>query len=200
MEDRTNGISMEVLKEAVLRAGRMPQNAEEDCVRLALIDTPLGSLVAGAVREGLCLLEYADPRALESRLQALGKRFGLPLFVAESPVFSRLRKELTEYFSGSRTAFDVPLVLKGSEFQERTWRELWEIPCGATISYADLARRIGSPKACRAVGRANGLNPIAILVPCHRVVNADGRMGGYSGGLWRKQALLEREQAVRAST
>jgi AraC family transcriptional regulator of adaptative response/methylated-DNA-[protein]-cysteine methyltransferase len=121
----------------------------------------------------------------------------MPLAPAESPYFELLKKELTEYFAGERKAFTVPLVMKGSEFQERTWRGLLALPYGQTKSYAELARDIGAVNASRAVGHANGLNRIAILVPCHRVINADGELGGYGGGLWRKRALLELERGER---
>ncbi|MBI3394766.1 MAG: methylated-DNA--[protein]-cysteine S-methyltransferase [Spirochaetia bacterium] len=103
------------------------------------------------------------------------------------------RTQLQEYFSGKRTQFNVPMAFQGTVFQERVWEELSKIPFGITISYGELARRIGRPKASRAVGLANGQNPIAIIVPCHRVIGADGSLTGYGGGLARKQQLLEWE-------
>ncbi len=103
------------------------------------------------------------------------------------------RRQLEEYFAGTRRAFDLPLRLQGTDFQRRVWRELDEIPYGVTWSYGQLARRIGNPSASRAVGLANGRNPISILVPCHRVIGADGSLTGYGGGLERKQWLLAHE-------
>lgn len=168
-----------------------------DFVRLGWIETPLGPMVAGAVDEGLCLLEFSDRRMLETQLDTLRSRFRLTLSPSESPHFELLRRELSAYFAGSLREFTVPAVLRGTPFQERVWRGLLEVPHGSTVSYAALAERIGVPGASRAVGHANGLNRIALVVPCHRVVNADGRVGGYGGGLWRKQALLDLERGAR---
>jgi methylated-DNA-[protein]-cysteine S-methyltransferase len=103
--------------------------------------------------------------------------------------------QLTAYFAGELTEFDLPLQMSGTDFQQRVWAGLREIPYGETISYADLAREVGSPNAFRAVGSANGRNPLGIIVPCHRVIAADGSLGGYGGGLQRKVWLLEHEAA-----
>lgn len=108
--------------------------------------------------------------------------------------------QLTEYFAGSRVAFDLPLAPRGTEFQRRVWDALREIPYGETISYAELARRIGQPSAMRAVGLANGRNPISIVVPCHRVIGADGSLTGYGGGIDRKRVLLDLEARVSSGT
>ena len=111
---------------------------------------------------------------------------------AAVPLAATLR-QLSEYFAGTRRSFDLPLRLEGTAFQQRVWRELTEIPYGETWSYGQLAGRIGNPNASRAVGLANGRNPISILVPCHRVIGADGSLTGYGGGLERKQWLLAHE-------
>ena len=108
------------------------------------------------------------------------------------------RTQLAEYFAGERTAFDLALVLDGTPFERRVWRALQEIPYGQTATYGEIARRLGRPSACRAVGRANGRNPITIVVPCHRVIGADGTLTGYGGGMQRKRRLLELEAARRA--
>jgi methylated-DNA-[protein]-cysteine S-methyltransferase len=105
--------------------------------------------------------------------------------------------ELNEYFSGKRTVFTLPVRQNGTAFQQRVWMELQKIPCGQTISYAELARRVGSPKACSAVGSANGRNSVFIIIPCHRVINADGKLGGYALGLEIKQKLLEWEKRIQ---
>jgi methylated-DNA-[protein]-cysteine S-methyltransferase len=110
-----------------------------------------------------------------------------------SEPFAAVRDQLDEYFGGRRTAFDVPLTMTGSAFQRRVWSALQEIPYGESISYGELARRIGIPSAARAVGTANRLNPIAVIVPCHRVIGADGSLTGYGGGLDRKRLLLDLE-------
>jgi methylated-DNA-[protein]-cysteine S-methyltransferase len=112
--------------------------------------------------------------------------------------FGELRTQLSDYWAGRRTSFDLPLEMTGSPFQQRVWRALQEIPYGDTISYGELARRIGVPSAARAVGVANGHNPICVIVPCHRVIGADGSLTGFGGGLERKRLLLELEAGVLA--
>lgn len=109
--------------------------------------------------------------------------------------FGEAKRQLAAYFAGSRTEFDLPLALQGTPFQQRVWEELTRIPYGDTISYGELARRIGNPNASRAVGLANGRNPISIIVPCHRVIGANGKLTGYGGGLSRKERLLALESA-----
>ncbi len=111
--------------------------------------------------------------------------------------FAVVREELAEYFAGERQTFDVPLKLAGAPFQQRVWRELVRIPFGTTITYGELARRLGRPTASRAVGHANSRNPISIIVPCHRVIGADGKLTGYAGGIDKKQWLLEWEREAR---
>jgi methylated-DNA-[protein]-cysteine S-methyltransferase len=118
----------------------------------------------------------------------------------DDAAFTEVRNQLDEYFAGSRTVFDVPVQLEGTEFQRAVWAQLCAIPYGSTISYGELARRVGNPKASRAVGLANGRNPIAVIVPCHRVIAGDGTLGGYGGGLERKAALLGLEAAHRAGS
>jgi methylated-DNA-[protein]-cysteine S-methyltransferase len=113
--------------------------------------------------------------------------------------FDEVKRQLSEYFSGRRTTFDLPLAPQGTQFQGRVWEELQKIPYGTTISYGELARRIGNANASRAVGLANGRNPISIIVPCHRVIGANGKLTGYGGGLPRKEALLAFEAAVMAN-
>jgi methylated-DNA-[protein]-cysteine S-methyltransferase len=112
------------------------------------------------------------------------------------PVLAAAVSQLRDYFAGTLTGFDLPLALEGTDFQRTVWAALQAIPYGARISYGELARRIGLPSASRAVGLANGRNPVSIVVPCHRVVGADGRLTGYGGGLDRKRFLLELEQRV----
>ena len=165
-----------------------------EAVRLEWIASPVGPLVAGATDEGVCLLEFSDRRMLEAQLATLRRRLDAPLVPGKHRWLDVLRTQLDEYFAGRRTRFDLPLAIRGTPFQEQVWRALLEIPYGETWSYRDLATRIGQPGATRAVGTANGMNRIAIVIPCHRVVNADGRLGGYGGGVWRKQFLLDLER------
>jgi methylated-DNA-[protein]-cysteine S-methyltransferase len=112
--------------------------------------------------------------------------------------FEEAKQQLAAYFDGRLRDFDLPLTMHGTEFQRRVWDELLQIPFGSTISYGELARRLGDPRASRAVGTANGRNPISIIVPCHRVIGANGKLTGYGGGLWRKDALLTFEAMVLA--
>jgi AraC family transcriptional regulator, regulatory protein of adaptative response / methylated-DNA-[protein]-cysteine methyltransferase len=167
-----------------------------DFIRLAWIDSPLGPLVAGAVDAGICLLEFTDRRMLETQALVLRSRLGLPAAPAPHPHLERLETELGEYFAGRRSEFDLPVHEPGTPFQERVWAALRAIPCGETRSYGELARALGDPAAVRAVAQANGRNRVAILVPCHRVIGADGGLGGYGGGVWRKRRLLEIEGAA----
>jgi len=182
-------------REAFTKAAAIPPGRARsgDFIRLAWIETPIGPMAAGATGEALCLLEFTDRRMLEHQLQTIKSRFRMPLLPGDSPVFDQLKKELAEYFDRKRKTFSVPLDYPGTEFQRRVWDALLRIPYGETRRYADIAEDLGVPGAARAVGNANGLNRIAILIPCHRVINADGSLGGYGGGLWRKLRLLEVE-------
>jgi AraC family transcriptional regulator of adaptative response/methylated-DNA-[protein]-cysteine methyltransferase len=162
--------------------------------------TPLGPMVAAATDAGLCLLEFVDRRGLERELGRLGRELGGAAVPGSSPVVEQATRELAEYFAGGRTRFDVPLLTVGSDFQRRVWRALTEIPYGETRSYAQMARTVGRGNAVRALGRANGQNRMAIVIPCHRVVGSDGALTGYGGGLWRKRWLLDHERRHLPST
>lgn len=161
---------------------------------LSWYESPLGPLILAANAKGLCLLEFSDRRMLETQFKVLRTRFQSPLVPGENAHLKRIKDELARYFDGGLREFTVPLFYPGTPFQENVWRNLLKIPYGQTRSYEDLARAIGSPKAVRAVGTANGCNRVAIVIPCRRVVNKGGKLGGYGGGLWRKQALLDLEQ------
>ena len=158
------------------------------------IESPLGPLVAGAAEQGICLLEFTDLTRLPRQLESVRERFDCDVVPGDSPYFDRLRDELRAYFSGKLREFSLPLAAPGTPFQERVWAELLRIPFGETRSYEALARAVGVRAGPRAVGRANGLNRIAILIPCHRVINKNGKLGGYGGALWRKAALLHLER------
>jgi len=152
------------------------------------LDSPLGTITLegdGTFLTGL----YMPQHKWWHGLDAARRRNDEP--------FAAAREQLTEYFAGRRREFDVPLKLLGTPFQQRVWQELVRIPFGTTISYAELARRVGQPTAFRAVGNANGRNPVSVLVPCHRVIGAGGKLTGYGGGLDNKERLLawERESA-----
>lgn len=183
-------------RDAFLRTfGNAPGSSRHrDCILLDWIESPLGPLVAGANGNGVCLLEFTERRMLDAQFAALRQRFGCAIVPGRNVHLRQLKKELTSYFAGTLQQFSVPLVYPGSPFQRRVWDELRKIPYGTTRSYEEMARRIGHPGAQRAVGHANGQNRIAILIPCHRVVNKGGKLGGYGGGLWRKQFLLDLER------
>jgi AraC family transcriptional regulator, regulatory protein of adaptative response / methylated-DNA-[protein]-cysteine methyltransferase len=186
-------------REAFARTFGTPpgRSAAASCVMTTTIDTPLGPMIAGAIDEGVSLLEFADRRMLENQIKRLERLLRQPLVPGDHPYLRELREELEGYFAGTRRSFTVPLVFRGTPFEERAWRELQRIPYGETCSYAELATRVGVPAAQRAVGRANGMNRLAIIIPCHRVVNSDGKLGGYGGGLWRKHWLLALEARGR---
>jgi AraC family transcriptional regulator of adaptative response/methylated-DNA-[protein]-cysteine methyltransferase len=188
-------------RDAFTRAFGTPpgKNVHATCVVTKGFDTPLGPMIAGATDEGLCLLEFADRRMLEAQVKRLQTLLKEPLVPGDHAHLDQAFDELKRYFAGTLRAFTVPLVFRGSPFEERVWRALVQIPYGETVSYAQLASRVGSPGAQRAVGRANGMNRIAIAIPCHRVVNSDGKLGGYGGGLWRKHWLLSLEGQTHTS-
>ncbi len=186
---------------ALLRQLRRPsrRRAQEGVVRLALVHTPLGPIVAGAAAASLALLEFADRPMLETQLKIVERRFRARLEPGRTGVHDRIQAELDAYFarSGSEPAgFTVPIAHPGTAFQERVWDALLTIPAGETASYTEVAARIGQPSAVRAVARANGMNRIALVVPCHRVIASDGSLAGYGGGVWRKAALLDHERAL----
>ena len=161
--------------------------------------TPVGEMIAGATDRGLCLLEFIHRKTFADQLARLERYVGTPA-EGSHPLLAELEGQLGEYFGGGRREFDLPLFLAGTDFQERVWRALLQIPYGATISYAELARRVGSRGGSRAVGSANGANRIAIVVPCHRVIQANGDLGGYGGGLGRKRKLLDLEAGASQGT
>ena len=166
----------------------------QDCIVASWLESPLGPLVIGATTKGICLLEFTDRRALETQFATLRRRFGCVIVPGNNAYIAQLKEELALYFAGKLQEFQVPLDYPGSAFQRAAWDQLRTIPYGHTRSYQEQARRMGFAGASRAAGRANGQNRIAIVIPCHRVVNKDGRLGGYGGGLWRKQFLLDLER------
>lgn len=185
-------------REAFARTfGETPARVDGDCVRLSWIRSPLGPLVAGATDEGVCLLEFTDRRMLEAQFRTVRKVFGLPLLPGANEHLERLEGELAAYFEGRLKRFTVPLIYPGTPFQRRVWDALLDIPYGETRSYEDIAVAVGNSGAVRAVGTANGRNRIAIVIPCHRVINKGGKLGGYGGGLRRKEFLLELERKGR---
>jgi AraC family transcriptional regulator of adaptative response/methylated-DNA-[protein]-cysteine methyltransferase len=160
------------------------------------IDTPLGAMIAVADDCGLRLLEFIDRRATERELSILRKRLRTNVVPGEHRYLTATRQRLADYFSAKSLEFDIPLAPVGSDFQLRAWNILQSIPVVETRSYSWMAKRLGDENARRAVGRANGTNMICIIIPCHRVIRADGTLCGYGGGLWRKKWLLDHERKV----
>ncbi|UHQ20573.1 methylated-DNA--[protein]-cysteine S-methyltransferase [Lysobacter sp. KIS68-7] len=155
-------------------------------------DSPVGPLRLAASDDGVHAIEFHAPRHAVSRDARWCE--------GDHPMLDRVAAQLDEYFAGQRRRFDLPLAPEGTEFQCTVWHALATIPFGETISYAQLAAHIGKPAAVRAVGAANGRNPIPIVLPCHRVIGADGSLTGFGGGLPTKRFLLELEGALPAAT
>lgn len=160
------------------------------------IETPLGPMIAVTDRNSLHLLEFLDRKALPNELKKLREAARGDLGIGRYEINDQIEAELAEYFRAERNDFETPLTLHGSPFTRQVWHELRAIPAGKTRSYSEVARAIGRPEATRAVARANGANQIAIVIPCHRVIGADGSLTGYGGGLWRKHKLIELERQL----
>lgn len=164
-------------------------------LRAARIETPLGTMVCMCSADALFLLEFADRTELARETAELARAHG-KIVAGRTGAARQLEVQLAQFFDGKLTAFDIPLVYTGSAFARDVWTRLTQIPYGATTSYGALAAQMGRPTATRAVARANGANRMAIVVPCHRVIGADGTLTGYAGGLERKRALLALEARV----
>ena len=162
------------------------------------ISTPIGELFAAASEEALSILEFSDRGNLESRLQRWWQQANITFISGTNSILEKLSEELKRYFDGELKTFSIPLVFNGSEFQKKVWKQLVDIPYGVTYSYKELSEQLGDQNAVRAVARANGENAIAIIVPCHRVIGADGSLTGYSGGIERKRYLLNLERKNRS--
>jgi AraC family transcriptional regulator, regulatory protein of adaptative response / methylated-DNA-[protein]-cysteine methyltransferase len=199
VDEAQNGSGFESasgFREAFTRIFGDPPTAAKDraCLFAERIETPLGAMLAFADDEGLRLLEFTDRRALERELTILRRRLRTSVVPGEHRYLTMIRTQLADYFSGKNLEFDIPLAPIGSAFQLRTWDLLRSIPVAETRSYSWMAERMKVPGARRAVGRANGTNMICIVIPCHRVIRADGTLCGYGGGLWRKKWLLDHER------
>ena len=160
--------------------------------RFARYDSPLGPMYATAEDDGITHVEFLGAKYAPAES---------PEWVEDphSPELAACGTQLAEYFAGKRTEFALRVAPRGSEFQQRVWREISRVPFGETISYAELARRAGAPGQARAAGAATGRNPVSLVVPCHRIVGSDGSLTGYAGGLERKRELLELEGVLQRS-
>lgn len=180
--------------------GQAPGTFSQDPMLFAdWVPSPLGPLIAVTDRTQLHLLEFLDRRALPAEFRKLQGFAKGNIGFGRTEITDQIQDELRLFFDGSSGVFETKLALHGSTFTRDVWRELLKIPAGGTRSYSELARELGRPEAVRAVARANGANQIAIVVPCHRVLGADGSLTGYGGGLWRKQRLIELERSYSSN-
>lgn len=168
----------------------------ERVVLVRPLASPLGMILAAATEAELVLLEFHDRRALQTQIQTLARRLDAHYLPGNNAVLQQTEAELAQYFAGTRQHFEVPLAWPGSDWERAVWEQLLAIPYGETRSYAQIAAALGRPGASRAVGTANGRNRIGVIIPCHRVVRADGSLSGYGGGVWRKRALLDHEASL----
>ncbi|OAB40100.1 bifunctional transcriptional activator/DNA repair enzyme AdaA [Paenibacillus glacialis] len=166
-------------------------------LKASWIDTRLGPMIAIGDENTIYLLEFVDRRGLEREVERLRQKTKSAIIPGITEPIQSIESELNEYFDGTLTVFTTPISLLGSPFQKSVWEQLTKIPPGETRSYSDIAVSLGKPTAFRAVAQANGANQLAIVIPCHRVINANGDLGGYGGGLTRKEWLLHHEKKKR---
>jgi O-6-methylguanine DNA methyltransferase len=163
-------------------------------LKISRLDTKLGAMVAISDEDHLYFLEFADKPNLEHEIEQLKLKIGAVIVRGHSKPITLIESELKRYFEGTLTEFKTPFRLLGSPFQQLVWQKLSKIPYGQTRSYLEQAKLIGKPTAYRAVGNANSSNRLAVIIPCHRVINSNGDLGGYSGGYARKKWLIEHER------
>ena len=173
----------------------MPHSSVNNYIDIQPFTSPCGELLLGVYHEQLCLCDWVEQKHGLHNLHALQARFAASVEQCSSDVLTLAIDQLNAYFAGERTAFDIPIIYGiGTDFQQLVWSELLKIPYGATVSYSELALRVGRPDAVRAVANAVGANALSIFVPCHRVIGKNGKLTGYAGGLSAKQYLLHLEQ------
>jgi AraC family transcriptional regulator of adaptative response/methylated-DNA-[protein]-cysteine methyltransferase len=168
-----------------------------DEIKYRDFQSPLGEMVAGATSMGVCFLEWHDRGGIELILERVAKRYKMSLVLGTNQHLGQLEKELSDYFEGGRKVFEVKIDVTGTPFELSVWKRLLKISYGETRSYGQIAGELGKPGASRAVGRANGANYLSIVIPCHRVIEANGNLRGYGGKLWRKKYLLELERGLK---
>ncbi len=159
--------------------------------------TKIGELIIGSFENKICILDFRYRKMRNTVDNRIKKELQAEFIEKENDLIIEIKKQLDEYLDGNRESFDTQILVVGTDFQKKVWKELLNIPYGTTISYLELANRINNPKAIRAVARANGANAIAIIIPCHRVINSNGKLGGYSGGLSIKEKLLDIEKNIK---
>lgn len=191
--------AVQAVQEAFARTLKYHEGQNYDRVlKAGWLETPVGIMLAAGDDSHLYMLNYIDQSSMERKAAVIQKKLQARLEMGEAASIASVTREMKEYFDGGRKEFDTPISMVGTSFQVRVWEELRRIPFGSTIAYADLAKRIDKPAAFRAVAQANSQNPLAIVIPCHRVINNDGGLGGYSAGLDRKRWLLDFERGAPA--
>jgi len=166
-------------------------------IAVTTYQSPLGLMFLGATENGICLAEFHDRIHLEKTLLKLAEGLNAQFIEEENPHLNQLKEQLTLYFDKKLHEFTVPLILTGTDFQQKVFQSLIKIPYGSTSTYKNQAIVLGDVKSIRAVATANGLNKIAVVIPCHRIIGSDGSMVGYAGGIHRKEALLQLEGALQ---
>lgn len=164
-----------------------------DQIIISTFSSPFGDLILGSYNNDICLCDWINRKARTTIDARIRKGLNTDMKVGLSPIIETAKKQLNEYFYEERTSFTIPLITIGSDFQKLVWKELHNIPFGKTLSYYQLAEKIGDIKAIRAVAAANGANAISIFLPCHRIIGSSGELTGYAGGLYAKRKLLELE-------
>jgi len=174
----------------------MEKDNKIETIKLRHYQSPCGELILGSFGDKLCMCDWQNEKRraiIDKRVQ---NRLGATFEQGTSDVIEKTIIQLDEYFARKRTVFDIPLIFAGTDFQKAVWQELLNIPYGKTVSYGELSKRLGNPKAVRAVAAANGANPISIFVPCHRVIGSNNKLVGYGGGLAAKKGLVELESGI----
>jgi len=170
-----------------------------DIITIQHFKTVFGELILGSFDNKLCLCDWSYRKMRDSIDSRIRTELNAEYIEGNSEIISKTKTQLSEYFEGERTEFDIPLLLVGSDFQKSVWNALLQIPFGTTVTYLELSKRIDNEKAIRAVASANGANALSIIIPCHRVIGSDGKLVGYAGGLDVKKKLLTLEKALNPS-
>lgn len=170
---------------------------EKNIIKIRRYESPCGTLVLGSYGDKLCLCDWQVEKHRDHVNRRLKRVLNAEFEEGRSDIIEKAMQQLDEFFAGTRREFEIPLLFAGTDFQETVWEELLKIPYGQTISYGEMARRIGMPKAVRAVANANGANSISIFAPCHRVIGSNRSLTGYAGGVDTKRKLLELEEINR---
>lgn len=169
-------------------------------IEITEIESPVGLFLAGTIEGKCCMFEFKHRKTISQILEKKKKQYDAEFVYTENDLHKLIKNQIDLYFEGKLNEFTIPIDQQGTDFQKSVWKELIKIPIGTTISYGELAKRVGRPKAVRAVGSANGVNNIAIIIPCHRVIRSDGNLQGYGGGLDKKKKLIKHEQKVVMSS